>query len=231
MEVGATIVLFLVFIFVYLIIAEIFVMLFRFTGLTDEKARFQVISMLTNSGYTTKEAEVIVNSKKRRKLARFVMMFGYAFTVTIVSTVVNVFLQFKHTFIGSAMAFIPLILVIVIVIWFVKKNKWTNKIIESFIRSIANKIMYNQDSNSIIILDDYGDLVISEIELKIMPKELEGKALIESNIKSEFGLNILLKKTGKQEILPVADTTFDINDILVVMGNERKIRKIFEISR
>ena len=31
----------------YWIISELFTMLFRFTGLPDEKARFQVISLLT----------------------------------------------------------------------------------------------------------------------------------------------------------------------------------------
>lgn len=89
--------LFFLFILVYVMIAEIFTVLFRLTGLTEEKAKFQVISMLTNSGYTTQESEVIATSKIRRKLAQITMVFGYAFTVTIVSSVVNIFLALKKT--------------------------------------------------------------------------------------------------------------------------------------
>ena len=46
--------LFSLIVLVYWVITELFTMLFRFTGLPDERARFQVISLLTGCGYTTK---------------------------------------------------------------------------------------------------------------------------------------------------------------------------------
>ena len=48
--------LFTFMIIVYWIISELFTILFRLTGLPDEKARFQVISLLTGSGFTTRES-------------------------------------------------------------------------------------------------------------------------------------------------------------------------------
>ena len=83
MNLTGAFILFGIFIFGYMAIAEVFTVLFRLTGLTREKARFQVISMLTNSGYTTSESELITQSKVRRRLARLTMLFGYSFTVTI----------------------------------------------------------------------------------------------------------------------------------------------------
>ncbi|MFA6709555.1 MAG: hypothetical protein WCR79_07675, partial [Fusobacterium sp.] len=59
--------------------------MFRLTGMSEDKARFQVISLLTNSGFTTSESELILKSKKRRSLAKIIMIFGYTFTATIVS--------------------------------------------------------------------------------------------------------------------------------------------------
>lgn len=47
----------------YWIITEWFTILFRFTGLPDERARFQVISLLTGCGYTTKESEMFLSLK------------------------------------------------------------------------------------------------------------------------------------------------------------------------
>ena len=77
----------------YLLICEIFTILFRLTGLTEETARFQVISMLTNCGFTTIESELITSSRKRRKLAFITILFGYIFSVTIVSMAINFFMR------------------------------------------------------------------------------------------------------------------------------------------
>ncbi len=230
MQIVGSLILFILFMFVYMIIVEIFVVMFRITGLSDEKARFQVISMLTNSGYTTKEAELITNNSKRRKLARFVMMFGYGFTVTIVSTVVNIFFQFRKVYVGSAVASIPIITIVILLsLWF-KKNRWTNSFIEKIINKVASKITYDKSSNPIIIIDDYGSLMMAKIPLYYMPPELNGVKLIDSNIKSEYGINVVLKKTPKLEIIPEGDTTFKVGDTIVVMGKESNIRKVFEIK-
>ena len=54
--IGSMIVFVLLIIF-YITIADIITILFRLTGMTEERARFQVISLLTNSGFTTQESE------------------------------------------------------------------------------------------------------------------------------------------------------------------------------
>ena len=87
--------LFSFFFFLYWVIAELFTFFFRLTGLPAEKARFQVISLLTGTGFTTRESEIIMASRLRRRLARITMLFGYVFNVTIVSALVNVFLSMK----------------------------------------------------------------------------------------------------------------------------------------
>ena len=92
--------LFSLIILLYWVITELFTILFRFTGLPDERARFQVISLLTGCGFTTKESELILSNRRRRRLARITMLFGYVFNITIVSALVNVFLSLKLTQIG-----------------------------------------------------------------------------------------------------------------------------------
>ena len=92
--------LFSVIILIYLVITELFTILFRLTGLPDERARFQVISLLTGCGYTTRESEMFLSNRRRRRLARITMLFGYVFNITIVSALVNVFLSLKLTQIG-----------------------------------------------------------------------------------------------------------------------------------
>ena len=87
--------LFSLIILLYWVITELFTIFFRFTGLPEEKARFQVISLLTGCGFTTRESEMILSNRRRRRLARITMLFGYVFNITIVSAFINVFLSLK----------------------------------------------------------------------------------------------------------------------------------------
>ncbi|MGB3863736.1 MAG: hypothetical protein WA915_16785, partial [Candidatus Aminicenantaceae bacterium] len=41
------------------------------TGLEKHKARFQALSAFSGTGFTTKEAEVVVNHPKRRNIIRY----------------------------------------------------------------------------------------------------------------------------------------------------------------
>ncbi|MFC0414973.1 hypothetical protein ACFFHH_05825 [Cytobacillus solani] len=85
----------ILFLFIYLIIIlvviEIFVILFRLTGLKVEVSRFQVISMMTGTGFTTDESELILGHPVRRKLATFLILFG-AFSLAVIISSISQFL-------------------------------------------------------------------------------------------------------------------------------------------
>ena len=100
MDITLALLLFSFIILLYWVITEVFTFIFRLTGLPAEKARFQVISLLTGCGFTTRESEMILSSRRRRRLARITMLFGYVFNVTIVSAFINVFLSMKLVQVG-----------------------------------------------------------------------------------------------------------------------------------
>ena len=103
MNIYAAASLFAILILLYWVISEVFTVLFRLIGLPEEKARFQVISLLTGTGFTTRESEMILSTRSRRRLARITVLFGYVFNITFVSTVVNVFLSAGAGGFGSSM--------------------------------------------------------------------------------------------------------------------------------
>ncbi|MBZ9633367.1 hypothetical protein [Clostridium sp. FP1] len=70
-------------------------MFFMLTGVSNTRAKIQVISLLTNCGFTTTESEIIVSSRKRRKIAITIMLFGNIFNVAIVSLLVNMVIFFS----------------------------------------------------------------------------------------------------------------------------------------
>jgi hypothetical protein len=73
------------FVIIFLVI-EIAVVLLRSTGLQRQISRFQVISMMTGTGFTTKESELILRHPVRRKISMFLILFGaFSLAVTISS--------------------------------------------------------------------------------------------------------------------------------------------------
>ncbi|WP_083402133.1 hypothetical protein [Bacillus sp. MUM 116] len=86
----------LLFLLIYFIIIvgviEIFVVLFRLTGLKVEISRFQVISLMTSTGFTTDESEFILGHPIRRKLAAFLILFG-AFSLAVIISSISQFLS------------------------------------------------------------------------------------------------------------------------------------------
>lgn len=83
----------LFFLLIYFVVVtaviEIHVILFRLTGLKLEISRFQVISMMTGTGFTTGESELILGHPIRRKLAIFLILFGAFSLAVIISSISN----------------------------------------------------------------------------------------------------------------------------------------------
>ena len=80
---------FIVFVLLFLLVVDIFAILFRLTGMPNDKSKFQVISLLTSTGFTTNESELILQHPVRRKLASWLMVFSYASSVTFISFIVS----------------------------------------------------------------------------------------------------------------------------------------------
>ncbi|MCQ6562453.1 TrkA C-terminal domain-containing protein [Paenibacillus mendelii] len=77
------------FIVVFLVM-EISVSLLVFTGLEPEKSRFQVVSMLTATGFTTEESELILRHPVRRKIGLFLILFGVFSLAVVISTISSI---------------------------------------------------------------------------------------------------------------------------------------------
>ena len=56
------------------------------TGLDEETAKFQALSAFTMTGFTTKEAELIVNHPQRRQIISWLMRLGSAGIVIVIVT-------------------------------------------------------------------------------------------------------------------------------------------------
>lgn len=229
MSITSAMVLFIIFIIVYIVIAEIFTVLFRLTGVTEEKARFQVISLLTNCGFTTAESEIITGARRRRNLARLTMLFGYTFNVTIVSIVVNIFIALTQTQLAGFWEMAIVILLLFLGIYLLSRIKGIRRALDKQIEYWGNKVMFGEHSNPIVILDRYGDHVMAQINLTHLPHILDNMPLAKSGLKEDYYVQVmLLKRKGEDVSMVSGETIICEGDEIVVFGNYLHIRQIFE---
>lgn len=222
-------ILFVLLIVFYILIADIITTLFRLTGMTEERARFQVISLLTNSGFTTQESEAVVNLKIRRRLAKATMMFGYAFTVTILSTTVNVFMSMSDSELSAVIVLLPVLLLSLGIFYCLRRFPWLKVRFDKWIETIGYRLMFGKDANQVILVEEYGSMVVAHIYLHTVPQILQNTTLAESGIMSEHKLMIMMVKASDGEAHQAnGNTILKPKDTIMVLGNRKKIRDIFE---
>ncbi len=225
----ASLILFVLFILFYVAIVDIITILFRLTGMTEERARFQVISLLTNSGFTTQESESIVTSKVRRRLARSTMLFGYAFTVTIMSAVVNLFVNMSRSELSAVFVSLPVLLLTLVGIYFLRRAPVVKKTFDGWIERIGHQIMFGKNTNQVILMEDYGNVVVAHIYLVVVPEMLLETTLADSQLMTNHNLMIMTVKPPNGEVQQAnAATILHPKDTIMVMGKRRVIRDVFE---
>lgn len=229
MNVYAALLLFSFLILIYWIITELFTFFFRLTGLPVEKARFQVISLLTGTGFTTRESEIILASRRRRRLARVTMLFGYVFNVTIVSAFINVFLSMSDAQVGHQLLGLLIPLGTVALIFACMRVPAIHAWGENMLRRLADRAFDRKEAfNAVLLVDYIGSDSIAQVTLRHIPGEYIGKTLSETQLRADTGILVMLVERNGSKPMPAhADTVFEIGDKLTVFGNYKIICKTF----
>jgi hypothetical protein len=213
----------------YWVITELFTLLFRLTGLPDERARFQVTSLLTGCGYTTKESEMFLSSRPRRRLARVTMLFGYVFNITVVTALINVFLSLQDSQLGSFFLGVPIPLaaaaVILIFMRVPKVRAWGDK----QLNRLADRLVQRAETwNTVLLMDYLGEETIAQVTLKHIPEEYLGVTLSEMKLRENTGILVMLVEHQGSKAEPAgADTVFAVGDKLTVFGDYAAICRTF----
>lgn len=222
-------IVFVLLIIFYIMISDIITILFRLTGMTEERARFQVISLLTNSGFTTQESEAVVNLKIRRRLAKGTMLFGYSFTVTILSTTVNVFMTMSDSELSTVIVLFPVLLIILCIFYYLRRSTFLKSKFDKWIETIGYRIMFGKDANQVILVEEYGSMVVAHIYLHTVPEILRDTTLADSGIMSVHKLMIMMVKSPDKDAMQANGTTvLQPKDTIIVLGKRSTIREIFE---
>lgn len=216
----------------YILIIDIFTILFRMTGMTEEKAKFQVISLLTNSGFTTRESELVVNKLGRRKLGRTIMLFGYIFSITIVAAFVNVVLNLPKAIQEDFWTLTVILAALFVVFMIAKRFPAVKEKFNDLIERLGRKVMMRGSANVVSVVDEYAKGVVAGVSVEAVPETVRGKTFGELDLASAFGVRIiLLQRAGKVIDYITKETMMEKGDKLVVFGKIQNIYTLFDVDK
>jgi len=216
------IILFSVFFCVLWILIEVLSILFKITGLELSKARFQVISILTHTGFTTRESELIVQHPVRRRIASMLMIISYVAQATLVGLLFSLLFSDDK----NALSLLIVTFVVLVFIIIVSRNKYVEDRFERLTEKVLRKSMKNTDGHRIDkILNLSPEFSIFEFVIDA-DSPLCDKTLREVHLKESF-IQILKIDRGSEIIdFPLAETMIRQGDRMIVYGKTSAITKM-----
>jgi hypothetical protein len=195
------------------------------TGLDRKRAVFQALSSFTGTGFTTREAEMVINHPTRRKIVSWLMILGNAGFVTVIVTATSSLVTSK----GYTLPLDVLLLVggIVLIYKLVSYKGFVRK----FERYIENKLIkssaFIEESpveDLLHLIEGYG--LVRAIITEDSP--FVGKMLSACESCGEK-LVILGIERGKTWLpVPNVKEKFEIGDRVIVYGSINELRDIFK---
>ncbi len=194
------------------------------TGMDEKKARFQALSSFTGTGFTTKEAESVVNHPQRRKIIIWLMILGNAGIVTVIITATSSLVTSK----GYKLPINVLLLILgIFLIYKLATHKgfirrWESFMEDKFIKSHAFEEGITEDL--LHLIEGYG-------LVRVMIKEkspLIGTSLSDHKFPDK-GLLVLGIERAKNWIpIPKSEEKFYEGDKLVIYGSLGVLKTQFE---
>ena len=195
------------------------------TGLSKQAAKFQARSAFTGVGYTTYEAESIVNHPVRRKIVMSLMLIG---NVGIISAITSLMLTFVDTGQSSTENIIRIGVIVasMLSLWFVSRSKWIEGILVRIIKKALKKFTTLKIRDYVELLDLKGDYEITVIEVNEEDWMLD-KKVSELQLWRE-GINLIgiQRDDGTYLGTPKSETKVTINDQLILYGRKKSIHNL-----
>ncbi|MFO7637570.1 MAG: TrkA C-terminal domain-containing protein [Clostridia bacterium] len=207
------------------IVIEIMSIVLKITGLDFYKARFQVISIITHTGFTTRESELIVQHPLRRKIAGILMVISYIAQASLISLFFGAIVSDENRMIYIVVTLVAFALFIFIITRSKYFSRNINRVVEKF---ISKNIMRRTKKRSIDeVLKLSSGFAVYEVLLD-SGNPICGKSLSEASLKEKF-IQVLKVERGTETIdFPMSGFVMQEGDLLIVYG---KIQAIKELSR
>lgn len=216
------IVLIIMVVFINVMIRNIATAALRLTGLDKQTASFQALSALTGTGFTTREAELVLNNPMRRRVISILMIIGNAGMIALVAGLV-----FSFITITSPWAIIRFI-VLIIALYLIFKMATHTKLIRLLSKKIEQKLRerYKLQKRTIGRILDLGkNFGVAEVTLH-QGSSCVGKTLASSNFGEKKILVLAIERDAEKILVPKGNHKLRAGDNLICYGSFEEMREI-----
>ena len=202
-------------VFVSILVVKAATIALMMTGLDEKKAQFQALSAFSGTGFTTREAESIVNNARRRRIITYLMILGNAGVVTVIVTATSSLVVSRgfHLPLNVILLFAGLYLIYKIATRRGFVRRW-----ETFIENKLIKTRSFEEGPT----EDLLHLLEGHVLVRVIVSRgsgLAGRTLGDSRL-TDQGLIVLgIERGGRWMSIPKATETIREGDRLVVYGS------------
>ena len=193
------------------------------TGMDQQRARFQALSAFSRAGYTTREAEAVVNNPKRRQIVTLLIILGNAGLVALIVTATS-------SITTSEGYNLPITVVVIIAgalaLYLLTSRSrfagWWDSFIEK--RLVKSQVLEEGATEDLLhFIEGYGIVkVIVTSESPFVGSSFSDIRRLEEN------LQVLGVERGKDWIpFPKASDTIQDGDKLIVYGHINVLKSMF----
>lgn len=203
-----------------LIVTRIATKVLMLTGLAAESARFQARSALTGVGFTTSEAESVVNHPIRRKVVMMLMLLGSAGVITAIATLMLSFVNAGGR--QTAVRGVTLIAGLLVVLLIARSpllDRALSRLIERALARFTHLDVYDYAS----LLHLSGDFTVTEVFAG------DGSWIADRRLRQldlrEEGIRVLgiVRVDGTYVGAPIGETVVHLGDTMIVYGHRRDV--------
>jgi hypothetical protein len=229
-------ILFVVALIASFIVVRIGAIAFQLTGLEWSLAKFQALSCFSGTGFTTREAELIVGHPRRRKIASILMVLGNAGLVALIATFAN---SIRPRIAGASSWFGwlwgglgPLVNLLVIgaavfLTWRFFAGSRGAKVLTDYLRSrVRRSGMVESVSVEELMVASGGYGVVRV--LISGDSTLAGKTLAKSDLRAKDITVLVIRRNNEPTPNPPAAMRIQAGDDLLCFGKLDRMRQEFE---
>lgn len=194
------------------------------TGISWDTASFQAYSAFFGVGFTTKEAELVVNHPVRRRIIRDLILAGNVGLTSALATLIVTLLQSSSG--DNTMLMFGWLIGGLLVMLFISRLTWFQKVLDHIIqRTLERTGMVRALDYELLLRIQHG-YVVSEIE--VSPDTfLVGRTLRESRPWDRGVVILAIKRDGKTHSgIPARDDMIQAGDVLTAYGKESAIQSM-----
>jgi hypothetical protein len=209
-----SIVLLIVFICTSFLVVRIGAIALEMTGMEKSMARFQALSAFSGTGFTTREAERVVNHPRRRRIVTYLIILGNAGIVSVIATFVLSFS--KSGFFQPSLNLVIILVSLLILYRIATHQRLAKKLTEKTKETLRKKFHFEKVHIEEILSQAEGYGVASMLVGK--ESKLHGLTLSESGLRDADLLILSIERDDDLITVPRAHTRIHPGDRLLCYG-------------